>query len=269
MNEFIWEFTADRVRKLALKGFRIDRRPLLKYRPVSIETGIIYNADGSAFVNLGGTKVVAGVKFELGQPYPDTPDKGALLVDAEILPHSSPAVEPGPPDEDAIELARIIDRSIRESKAVDLSKLVIREGELVYLLFVDLRVLDNNGNIIDASSLAAAAALASAQIPKVEDDQIVRHEYEKALELNEIPLYTTFAKIGKLIMVDPRIEEEHAMDARMSIATVDDGHVTAIQKGGNGAFTKGEVEFMIEEAIKKGRDLRKIVKEAVEDGRKD
>ena len=70
-------------------------------------------------------------------------------------------------------------------------------------------------------------------------------------------------------MVDPRIEEEHAMDARMSIATVDDGHVTAIQKGGSGAFTKGEIEFMIEEAIKKGRDLRKIVKEAVEDGRKD
>ncbi len=267
MNEFIWEFTADKVRKLAMKGFRIDRRALLQYRPFEVKTGIVYNADGSALVNLGGTKVVAGVKFELGEPYPDTPDKGALLVDAEILPHSSPSVEPGPPDEDAIELARIIDRSIRESKAIDLSKLVIREGELVYLLFVDIRVLDNNGNIIDATSLAAAAALLDAKIPKVEDDEIVRHEYLKALELNEIPLYTTFVKIGKLIMVDPRLEEEHALDARLSVATVDDGHITALQKGGNGSFTKGEISFMLEEAIKKGRELRKKLKEAVSNGR--
>ncbi|NPA86909.1 MAG: RNA-binding protein, partial [Candidatus Diapherotrites archaeon] len=118
-----------------------------------------------------------------------------------------------------------------------------------------------------AASLAAATALASAQVPRVEEDQIVRHEYERSLEIAEIPIYTTFAKIGKIIMVDPRLEEEYAMDARMSIATVDDGHVTAIQKGGSGPFTKGEISFMIDEAIKKGRELRKIVKEAVEHGR--
>ncbi len=269
MNDFIWEFTADRVRKLASKGFRIDRRAFLDYRPVSIQTGVIYNADGSALVNLGGTKVLAGVKFELGQPYPDTPDKGALMVDVEILPHSSPEVEPGPPDEKAVEIARVVDRSIRESRALDMTKLVIREGELVYLVFVDMRVLDDNGNIIDAASLAATTALLSAKVPKVEDDQIVRHEYVGNLEVAEVPIYTTFAKIGKFIMVDPRLEEEYAMDARISIATVDDGHVTAIQKGGSGAFTRGELDFVLDEAIKKGRELRKIVREAVEDGRKD
>ena len=267
MNEFVWEFTADKVRRLALKGFRIDRRALLDYRPLHIETNVIYHADGSAFVNLGGTKVVAGVKFELGEPYPDTPDKGALLVDAEILPHSSPTVEPGPPDEDAIELARIIDRSIRESNMLRLEDLVIREGELVYLLYVDIRVLDNNGNLIDASSIAAVSALLSAMVPKVEDDEIVRKEYERQLEVRELPVFTTFGKIKRIILVDPRLEEEIAMDARMSIATVDNGHISAIQKGGSGSFTKGEISFMFEEAIKKGRELRKKIREAVEDGR--
>ena len=267
MNEFIWEFTSDRVRKLAMKGFRIDRRALLQYRPISIEAGVIYNADGSALVNLGGTKVMAGVKFELGEPYPDRPDEGALQVDAEILPHSSPSAEPGPPDENTIELARVVDRSIRESRAIDLKKLVIREGELVYIAFVDLRVLDDSGNLIDAASLAATTALLDAKIPKVEEDQIIRHEYIGRLEVRELPVYTTFAKIGKMIMVDPNIEEEHAMDARLSIATVDDGHVTAMQKGGSGGFTKGEVSFMIEEAIKKGKELRKMVREAVSHGK--
>ncbi len=267
MNEFVWEFTSDKVRKLALRGFRIDRRALLDYRPASIETGVVYNADGSALVNLGGTKVVAGVKFELGAPYPDRPDEGALLVDAEILPHSSPSAEPGPPDEEAIELARVIDRSIRESNALDMKEFVIREGELVYLLFLDMRVLDDNGNLIDAASLASAAALLDAKVPRVEDDQIVRHEYERKLKLNEIPIYTTFVKIGKLIMVDPRIEEEHAFDARMSIATVDDGSIVAMQKGGAGSFSKGELSFMADEAIKKGREMRKLVKEAVGHGK--
>jgi len=264
MNEFIWEFTADRVRKLALKGLRLDRRNLLEYRDIRIKTGIIYNADGSALVDLGGTKVLAGVKFELGAPYPDTPDKGALLVDAEILPHSSPAVEPGPPGEDAIELARVVDRAIRESNALDLGSLVIREGELVFLLFIDIRVLDHDGNLVDAASMAAAAALLDSKIPRVEDDAIVRHEYTGRLKVNEIPLYTTFAKVGKIIMVDPSLEEEKAMDARLSVATVDDGHITALQKGGNGSFTKGEISFMVEESIKKSRELRKKVRGAVD-----
>ncbi len=266
MNEFIWEFTTDKIRSLAMKGYRVDRRKPDEFRPISIKTDLLYNADGSAMVNLGGTKVIAGVKFELGQPYPDTPDEGALVVDAEILPHSSPSVEPGPPDEDAIELARIIDRSIRESNMLDMKTLSIREGELVYLVFLDIRVLDNNGNIIDATSMAATAALATAKIPRVEDDQIVRAEYERRLEFRELPVYTTFVKIGRSIFIDPRLEEEKALDARMSIATVDDGSITAIQKGGSGAFSKKDLDYMFEQAIKKGEELRKYIREVIDDG---
>ncbi len=267
MNEFVWEFSRDRVRRLAMRGFRVDRRKPLEYRPIRIETDVSNHADGSAYVELGRTKVVAGVKFEVGQPYPDTPDKGALITDAELLPLASPTFEPGPPDENAIELARVVDRSIRESNAVDLSSLVIREGELVYLVFVDLRVLDADGNLFDAASLAAVSALATARIPRVEDDRIVREEYIGRLELREIPLLTTFVKIGSAIFADPTLEEEKAMDARFSVATVDDGSIVALQKGGEGAFTRGEVSRMLEYAIDLGKELRKKVKEAVSRGK--
>ena len=173
-NEFVWEFTRDRVRRLAVRGFRVDRRKPFEYRRLEIEVGVFPHADGSALVRLGDTKVAAGVKFELGQPYPDRPDEGAFMVDAELLPLASPTFEPGPPDENAIELARVVDRGIRESRALDLKKLCLREGELAYLIFVDLRVLDAGGNLIDAAGIAAISALLNAKIPRVEEDKIVR-----------------------------------------------------------------------------------------------
>ncbi|HID09191.1 TPA: exosome complex protein Rrp42 [Candidatus Micrarchaeota archaeon] len=267
MNEFTWEFMKDRVRKLAFKGLRLDRRGPLDYRPIDIQTGVYHHADGSAFVDLGGTKVAAGVKMEIGSPFPDTPDQGAIITDAELLPIANPTFEPGPPDENAIELARVVDRGIRESNAIDLSSLVIEEGKYVWLVFTDLRVLDDNGNLFDAASLAAVAALATARIPRVEyegdEPRIVRGEYDGVLELNETPLLTTFVKIGNAIFSDPSLPEMKAADARISVATVDDGSITAIQKGAEGSFTRRELSLVLERAIDRGKYLREILKKVI------
>lgn len=267
MNDFTWEFMKDRVRKLAFKGLRLDRRGPLDYRPITIQTGVYHHADGSAFVDLGGTKVAAGVKMEIGAPFPDTPDKGAIMTDAELLPIANPTFEPGPPDENAIELARVVDRGIRESNAIDLSSLVIEEGKYVWLVFTDLRVLDDNGNLFDAASLAAIAALATTRVPKVEyegdEPKIIRGEYAGRLELNEIPLLTTFVKIGTAIFSDPSVAEMKAADARISVATVDDGSITAVQKGAEGSFTRQELSLIFERAVDRGNYLRDIVRKVI------
>ena len=266
-NEFIWEFDKDRVRRFALRGLRLDRRGPLDYRPISIATDVFANADGSAVVDLGGTKVAAGVKYELGSPFPDTPNKGAVMVDAELLPMANPTFEPGPPDENAIELARVVDRGIRESNAIDLEKLAVEPGKWVWLVFVDLRVLDDNGNLFDAASISAITALATSRIPVVEwvgeTPTVVRGDYERPLRVAEIPLLTTFVKIGNAIFVDPSADEMRAADARISVATVDDGSVTAIQKGGEGAFTKEELSLVFDRAIDRGKYLREIVKKVI------
>ncbi len=264
MNELVWEIVSDRVRKLAEKGFRIDRRKPMEYRPISIETGIYYHGDGSALVSLGKTKVAAGVKFELGTPFPDKPDEGTIVVDAELLPVASPTFEPGPPDENAVELARVVDRAVRESGAVDFKELCIREGELVWIVHIDLRVLDDGGNLFDASSIAALSALLNARIPRIEEDKVVHGEYEGKLKLKEYPLLTTFAKIGPLIVADPSLEEEKAMDARLSVGTTEK-NVVALQKGGTGALSLGEVDYILDRAMELGRKLRKVVVERVKD----
>ena len=125
---FIENLRKEQMLQLLAKGKRLDDRGLLDYRPLKIEVGVIEKAEGSAKVSLGDTQVIAGVKVEVDRPFPDTPDKGLLIVNAEVLPLASAYSEPGPPDEDAIELARVVDRGVRESGMIELEKLVIEPG---------------------------------------------------------------------------------------------------------------------------------------------
>ncbi|HMD78400.1 MAG TPA: exosome complex component Rrp42, partial [Nitrososphaerales archaeon] len=145
------------------RGQRADGRALDQPRPLSIEVGLIQKANGSARVRLGNTDVIAGVKIATGTPFPDTPDKGLLVVNAELLPLASPYAEPGPPSEEAIELARVVDRGIRESEMVDLTKLCLIEGKSVVTVFVDCNVMNVDGNLFDATSYAVVAALRTAK----------------------------------------------------------------------------------------------------------
>src|SRR3989338_7608229 len=101
--------------KIFSEGIRLDNRKPDQYREISIDYGISENAEGSARVKIGDTEVLAGVKFEIGKPYEDKPDEGSIIVNAELLAMASPDFEPGPPSSHAIELARVVDRGIRES----------------------------------------------------------------------------------------------------------------------------------------------------------
>ena len=108
---------------------RLDGRKLTDYRqPLKVDVDVTPTAEGSARVTLGKTELIVGVKVEVMEPYPDVPDAGSIMVGAELLPLSSPEFEPGPPGIEAIELARVVDRGIRESKVIDFKKLCIKEG---------------------------------------------------------------------------------------------------------------------------------------------
>ncbi len=244
------------------EGRRVDGRSLLEYRNLEIEVGSIEKAEGSAFVKLGKTKVLVGVKIEEGTPYEDTPNEGVLMVNAELVPLASPVFEPGPPDENAIELARVVDRGIRESKAIDLGKLCIEPGKRVFIVFVDIYVLDHDGNLIDASGIASLAALANAKVPQVPDFEYTWEDAPK-LPLREYPIPTTFAKLGDAIIADPCLEEEQVMSARLTVTTTSKGDVCAMQKGGVGTFSVEDVLSIVSLARERGEETREKVLEAV------
>lgn len=257
MEDVTWDLKADKARNLMKENKRIDERALDQYRQLEIKKNISENADGSALVKLGGTEVVAGVKMMPGEPYPDSEDEGTISVGTELLPLASPEFEFGPPRPESIELARVVDRGIRESKAIDFKDLCIEEGEKVWIVFIDLYALNDDGNLFDASSIAGLVSLLEARIPKLEDGKIVKGEYAGKLKLARKPLLSTFAKISNKIVLDPTLVEEKAQDARFSVATTEDNYMCAFQKGGSGGFSESELDQCIETAFKSTKELRK------------
>jgi len=251
-DEIVYGLKRDYLEKISSKGTRIDGRSPTEYRPIVITPNYVLRAEGSADVKLGKTRVLVGVKIEPGEPFPDTPNQGVLTTNAELIPMASPTFEAGPPNEDSIELARVVDRSIRESKMIDLEKLVITPGEKVWIVYVDIHVLDYDGNLIDASQFGAVAALLNTTVPGS------RYGLEDfSLPVNHVPVITTFVKIGKQLFVDPSLEEEEVSSARLSIATDENGNIVAMQKGLSGSFTQEEVYNAIDKSIEIGKDIRK------------
>ena len=254
----------DYVIGLAEKNMREDGRDFLSYRkPIKIEYGVSSkSAEGSARVTMGETEVVAGVKLEVGEPFSDTPDEGVLMVGTELLPLSNPDFESGPPGIESIELARIIDRGIRESGAIDFTKLCIKKGEKVWLVFLDIYPLNDAGNLFDASALAALAALKDAKFPEYDaKENNVNYEKKttKSLSLTDLPLLVTVYKIKNKYFVDPTIDEMQSYESRLSVATLQDGTVCAMQKGGESTLTAQDIGAMIEIATEKAKALRKLL----------
>ncbi|MCL5791327.1 MAG: RNA-binding protein, partial [Candidatus Thermoplasmatota archaeon] len=96
------------ISKKLKEGLRGDGRKLDEFREIVIEPNYVPRAQGSAFVKLGRTKVVVGVKIESGEPFPDTPNLGVMTTNVEMLPMAFPTFEPGPPNEESIEIARVV-----------------------------------------------------------------------------------------------------------------------------------------------------------------
>jgi len=253
------EITRKSITELIENGERADGRAPLDYRDISIEVGVIDKAEGSARVKIGNTQIMIGIKPQIGTPFPDTPNVGVLMTNSELLPMASPTFEAGPPDERSVEMARVVDRCLREGKVLDLEKLCIIEGEKVWMIFLDLHVIDYDGNLIDAAVLGSVAALMNTKIPtaKVEDDELVVDEENKIpLSINEKPLMCTLAKIGDELIVDPSLEEEEIMGARISVGIREDGSICAMQKGGEDPVTRDQVLKAVESASEKTKELR-------------
>jgi exosome complex component RRP42 len=247
---------------LAKEGRREDGRKLEEYRPIEIQVDTIDKAEGSALVSLGGTKVLAGIKVDVGEPYPDTPNDGVMITGAELIPMASPNFESGPPGENAVEIARVVDRGIRESKALDTKALCVKEEEMVRLVFVDLHIIDYDGNLIDACGIAAMAALASGSMP-VLDDQGKPTEDIVDLPVNDIAVPCTSVKLGDVILLDPSLDEERAMESRLTVATDKDNNVCAMQKSGIGGFSAEEVMCAVRTSKTQGQTIREMIEEAI------
>jgi len=130
------------------------------------------------------------------------------MTNLELLPLASPMFESGPPREDAVELARVVDRGIRESESIDLSKLCITPGEkygwyLLMCMFLTMaeyygcRFAWRHSSSSD-SKIACKAFDVGEDIP---------------VPMRDVPVAVTAVEIGGTIMLDPSLNEtEHSRD---------------------------------------------------------
>ena len=181
---------------------------------------------------------------------------------AELLPIASPLFERGPPDEQSIELARVVDRGIRHADCVQTKKLCIKQNVSVYILFVDMYVINYAGNLIDTGGVGALTTLISAHIPegvwneeKSEAEWTGRYLTGKHI-VNELPLVLTYGKIDDIIFLDPNLPEELVSDGKISISVTED-KITSIQKSGAATFSIDEVKILGNKSMEIGQKLRK------------
>ncbi|XP_042499480.1 putative exosome complex exonuclease RRP42 isoform X1 [Macadamia integrifolia] len=184
-----------------------DGRKRLVYRPISVETGVIPQANGSARVRTGTTDVIASVKrnfllifpsnhhwqAELGKPYLLQPGKGRVIINVDCSPAEASVFKGRGGKELSTELSIALQRcllgstigtstTISNSAApqrcllgsksgtgvgIDCSSLMIAEGKLCWELYVDGLVVSSDGNLLDALGAAIKAALNNTCIPKV------------------------------------------------------------------------------------------------------
>jgi len=256
-EEVAAEILQTHILDLAAEGRRLDGRGPDEYRPVTVEPGFVVTADGSALVRLGETIALAGIKLEIGKPFPDTPNAGVLTTNAELIPLSSPTFEPGPPQPGAIEVSRVVDRAVRAAEMVDLTKLCVTPGEKSWICYVDVHVLGHDGNLIDAALLAAVTALSHSTVPA---KRFEVGEADYPLEVQHVPIECTFVRLGESIVVDPTFDEEHAAQGRLTVATDEGGRIVAMQKGLVGAFSPEDVKAVVRRAFVHGDRLRTIVR---------
>ena len=259
MSEVIATLKKDYIYNLMIKGKRQDGRGFKDFRDIKLETNVVIKAEGSAKVTLGETQVLVGVKLQTGTPFSDSQDEGVIITNLELNPIASPEFEPGPPKEEAIEMARVVDRGIRESGAIDVKKLCITHGESVWIVFIDVHILNDSGNLIDASCLAAIAALLTTTVPN-EQHGIGPNA---PLAMKELPVGITIAKIGSKLMVDPSLDEEMVCDTKLTIVSSSDGSVAGMQKMGPAPFTEAEILEAIDIACEKGAELRELYLEGL------
>lgn len=251
----IAEIQKEQIRRLASEGKRMDGRGFEELRNLEVEVNPVGAAEGSARIKLGNTDVLVGVKMSVGTPFPDKPEDGVLMTGNELKPMAHPEFGVGPPGPKSIEIARVVDRGIRESKMIDLSKLCIIPGEKVWMVFVDIQVIDYDGNLFDAATLGALLALHNANVPASRFE--LGEDYK--LSINGWPLTVTCLKVDDCIMVDPVHLEEQVAEARLTVSTDENNVIRAMQKGLSGAFTYEEVVKAVDVAASLSKELRQKI----------
>jgi len=157
----------------AQSPLRGDGRSIHQFRAVTLQTGVVPIASGSAQLNLGrssdesigGTEVLAAAKLEVEDIGATSGGSGRIVCAVSCSPAaysylSAPALDDLQHDYSATLNDVLSHASLRPPN------LSIIPGRKAWLLTLDLMILSDAGNIYDALFMAARAALWDTRVPR-------------------------------------------------------------------------------------------------------
>jgi exosome complex component RRP42 len=134
---------------------------------------------------------------------------------------------------------------------------------MVYVLYIDIYVLDYDGNYFDPSVMSAMAALATCTIPKYSSTgERVEGENIK-VPIRDVPLSATLGIIRDRLLVDPCLVEEESLDTSIVVCLDSASNVVAIQKNSPGHIPFSLMESIINVAEEQISKIRAQFKEVV------
>jgi ribonuclease PH len=233
-----------------------EKRAPDELRPVKIQTDYLDYADGSAFIEIGRTRVLAAATIEEKAP-PFLKGSGAGWVTAEysMLPRSTEKRNIRERTQGRVsgrtqEIQRLIGRSLRA--VTDLAVL----GERTIIL--DCDVIQADGGTRTASVTASCVALALA-LKKLLDEKVVDQ-----MPLRHLVSGVSVGVVGGRVLLDLDYAEDSRADIDMNVVETDRGQLVEIQATAEKEpFSRKELTELLRLADNGIKDLIQIQKAAL------
>ncbi|XP_070554267.1 exosome complex component RRP45-like isoform X2 [Ptychodera flava] len=247
---------------------RLDGRQAYDFRHIKVSFG---KDRGCCEVQLGDTRVLSQVSCDIIQPRQNRPTEGTMYFNVELSPMASPTFELGRQSEFAVELIRLLEKTVRDSRAIDTESLCIIAGEKVWEIRVDVHVLNHDGNIVDCVTMAAISALSHFRRPDVSvvGEEVQVHSPDDhdpvPLSVHHLPVSVTFAYFdqGKHLLVDPTDKEERVMDGNMIISMNIHREICSVQMSGDMLLVKDQILRCTQISVVKVAEIVDVIKQAL------
>lgn len=185
----------------------------------------------------------------------------------------APQFEPGRQSELSVHLNRLLEKCIKDSKAIDLESLCIKLAEKVWALRIDVNVLNHEGNILDCASIAALTALAHFRRPDVtcDGETVVIHTYKERdpipTVIHHFPVCVTYAVFNQssTTVADPSLLEESVSEAQLVLSINSFKEICSIHLGGSALMNPQLILQCAAKAAKRAFDVVQLIKKSIED----
>jgi len=222
-------------------NLRADGRVFNELRPLKIEAGVLEKADGSAYLEIGGNKILAAVygPRELHVRRIMRPDMAVIRCRYNMAPFSVGERKRPGPDRRSVEISKITADALRPA--------IFLEKFPRSTIDVFIEILEAEGGTRCAGITAASVALADAGIP-----------------MKDLVASCAAGKANGNVILDLSEDEDKEGEADLPIAIMPrSGEISLLQMDGH--MTPDEFDKAVDLAIEGCKQISEAQKNAIKD----